>query len=92
MPKSLEFIDPWLGNRMEHCPILNADVQTIPVSQCAPLGGLVVRRRSGLVDMSEKQGQLGTAACGPVCEHVLNADGVLHVVLHSSRAKVIVMD
>ncbi|KAJ7267845.1 hypothetical protein C8J57DRAFT_1228463 [Mycena rebaudengoi] len=46
------------------------------MSQCAPLGGLVVRRRSGLVDTSEKRGQLGAAAHGPVCERVLNADGV----------------
>ncbi|KAJ7235933.1 hypothetical protein C8J57DRAFT_1571198 [Mycena rebaudengoi] len=38
------------------------------MSQRAPLGGLVVWRRSGLVDTSEKRGQLGAAACGPFSE------------------------
>ncbi|KAJ7284749.1 hypothetical protein C8J57DRAFT_1217137 [Mycena rebaudengoi] len=38
---------------------LPQDVQTVPVSQHAPLGGLVVWRRSGLVHTSEKRGQLG---------------------------------
>ncbi|KAJ7247713.1 hypothetical protein C8J57DRAFT_1240654 [Mycena rebaudengoi] len=37
----------------------NSEAFHAKIPRCAPLGGLVVWRRSGLVDMSEKRGQLG---------------------------------